>query len=407
MPVSVTTLDALLQTPSAADFRASILSTLEDLGFPVTSWETDGVAYQMISVFAEQLATVSLVQRGIASGGFLDLAAALRNEDGTDSTPWLDLLSTYLYATPRIEASFASGDYEISNGNAFAVVLQPGDVRAVSAEGYTYTSATGGSVPAGGTLTVTLTADQPGVTGTAAPGTIVIQDGPSGLSGTNLGTIVGLGQESNVALAARCRAKLASLSPNGSAAAYGYFAPQAVTTFGGYPLGVTRIGLRVGHYDFGYEPSPPYPGEVYLYAATASGPLGGGASPPANIGACSDLWRYLMQWCVPDAVRLRVIPAVIQAIPVQATIYVSSPGITVDDVYEAIASYFATIPVGGVVLGSVGVVPFSGIIDAIHNLSSTVRSVAMTTPTANVVLSGAEIPTLMTFASAITIEVAP
>jgi len=44
MPVSVTTLDALLQTPSAADFRASILSTLEDLGFPVTRWETDGVA---------------------------------------------------------------------------------------------------------------------------------------------------------------------------------------------------------------------------------------------------------------------------------------------------------------------------------------------------------------------------
>lgn len=404
MPVSVTTLDALIQTPSASDFRASILSALEDLGFPVTSWEVDGVAYQLISVFSEQLAMVSLVQKGIASGGFLDLAAALKNEDGTDSTPWLDLLSTYLYATPRIEASFASGDYQITNSNAFAVVLAAGDIRAVNAEGYTYASATGGSVPAGGTLTVTLTADQPGVTGTAAAGTIVIQDGPSGLAGTNAAAIVGLGQEPNVALAARCRAKLASLSPNGAAAAYAYFAPLA-TTSGGVSLGVTRVGTIAGHYDFNYLPTQPYPGQVYLYAATASGPLGGGSSPPAETGACYELWRYLMQWCVPDAVWLRVLPATQALIPITATIYVRSPEITVEQVYVAVASYFATIPIGGIRIGATGVVPFSGIIDAIHNISPTVRSVALTTPTGNVVLLPSDVPTLNEFGSSITIEV--
>lgn len=404
MPVSVTTLEALIQTPSAADFRASILSALEDLGFPVTSWEIDGVAYQLISVFSEQLSMVSLVQRGIASGGFLDLAAALKNEDGTDSTPWLDLLASYLYATPRIEASFASGDYEVTNSNAFAVVLAPGDVRLVNAEGYTYTSATGGSVPAGGALTITITADQPGVTGTAAPGAIVIQDGPSGLSGTNAATIVGLGQETNVALAARCRAKLASLSPNGSAQAYAYFAPLA-TTSGGVSLGVTRVGTIAGHYDFNYLPLPPYPGQVYLYAATASGPLGGGSSPPATSGACYELWRYLMQWCVPDAVWLRVLPATGKLIPITATVYVRSPEVTVDQVYAAVASYFATIPIGGIRIGATGVVPFSGIIDAIHNLSPTVRSVALTTPTGNVVLLPSDVPTLNEFGSSITIEV--
>ena len=406
MPVSVTTLDALIQTPSAADFRSSILGALEDLGFPVTSWEADGVAYQIVSVFAEQLAMVSLVQKGIASGGFLDLAAALRNEDGTDSTPWLDLLSTYLYAVPRIEAAFASGDYEISNANAFAVVLAPGDIRAVNADGYTYTSATGGSVPAGGTLTLTLTADQPGVTGTASTGTITIQDGPTGLSGTNLSALVGLGQESNVALAARCRAKLASLSPNGAAAAYAYFAPLA-TTSGGVSLGVTRTGLLAGHYDYGTTPTPPYPGEVYLYAATASGPLGGSASPPAAVGACYELWRYLMQWCVPDAVRLRVLPATVSLIPVTATVYVRTADIVVADVYEAIASYFATIPIGGVRIGAVGIVPFSGIIDSIHNLSGSVKSVSLTSPASNIVLLPSDVPALNEFASSITIEVAP
>lgn len=406
MPVSVTTLDALLQTPSAADFRASILSALEDLGFPVTSWEVDGVAYQLISVFSEQLSMVSLIQKGITSGGFLDLAAALKNEDGTDSTPWLDLLSTYLYATPRIEASFASGDYEVTNSNAFAVVLSAGDIRAVNAEGYTYTSATGGSVPAGGSLVITLTADQPGVTGTAAPNTITIQDGPSGLTGTNPETILGLGQETNVALAARCRAKLTSLSPNGAADAYAYFAPLA-TTSGGVPLGVTRTGVRAGHYEFGATPSPPYPGEVWVYAATASGPLGGGISPPYTSGACYELWSYLMRWCVPDAVRLRVAPATVQAIPITATIYVREPGITVPQVLTAIARYFATIPIGGVRLGDVGVVPFSAIIDTIHNLSPTVKSVSLTTPSANIVLNPSDVPSLFAFGSVIFIEVSP
>lgn len=406
MPLSVTTLDALIQTPSAADFRASILSALEDLGFPITSWEVDGVAYQIVSVFSEQLAMVSLVQRGIASGGFLDLAAALKNEDGTDSTPWLDLLSTYLYAVPRIEAAFASGDYEITNSNAFAVVLAAGDIRAVNADGYTYTSATGGSVPAGGSLTITITADQPGVTGTAATGTIQIQDGPTGLTGANLSPLVGVGQESNVALAARCRAKLAALSPNGAAAAYGYFAPQA-TTSGGVPLGVTRIGVTAGHYEPDTEPLPPYPGEVYLYAATASGPLGGTVSPPATSGACYELWAYLMRWCVPDAVRLRVWPATIAAIPVSGVVYVRSADITVDDVYEAVAGYFAAIPIGGVRLGSIGVVPLSGILDAVHNISSVVKSVSLTTPTGNVLLQPSDVPVLDEALSTITIEVAP
>jgi len=402
----VTTLEALIQTPSAADFRASILSALEDLGFPVTSWETDGVAYQIVSVVSEQLSLVTLVQRGIASGGFLDLAAALKNDDGTDSTPWLDLLSTYLYAVPRIEAAFASGDYEVSNSNAFAVVLAPGDIRAVNADGYTYTSATGGSVPAGGTLSITITADQPGVTGTAPTGTVTIQDGPTGLSGTNLAAIIGQGQEPNVALAARCRAKLAALSPNGAAAAYAYFAPQG-TTSGGAPLGVTRTGLLAGHYEYGTIPTPPYPGQVWLYAATASGPLGGGASPPATSGACYELWSYLMRWCVPDAVRLRVLPATVSLIPVTATVYVRTADIVVGDVYAAISAYFGSIPIGGVRIGAVGILPFSGIIDAIHNLSGSVKAVSLTTPANNVVLLPSDVPALNEFASSITIEVAP
>lgn len=405
MPASVTTLEALLATPSASDFKASMLSVLESLGFPVTSWEIDGVAYQIVSCLADNMATLSLVQRGITSGGFLDLAAAMKNEDGTDAFPWLDLLSTYLYRCPRIEAGFASGDYTISNGNGFPIILSAGDIRCVNADGYSYTSITGGTVPASGSLVVTITADQPGATGTAAGGTITVQNGPSGITGTNAAPLVGTAAETNVALASRCRAKLSSLSPNGAAAAYAYFAPMA-TTVGGTSLGVTRVGLSVGHYEYPVIPTPPYPGQIYLYAATASGPLGGSSSPPATYGACYDLWAYLMQWCVPDAVRLRVLPAELVSIPITATIYLRATGlVSADDVYEAVASYLATVPIGGVQVGGQGIVPYSALIDTIHNVSSTIKSVDLTSPASNVVLGASAVPVLDQAGSSLTFVV--
>ena len=401
---SVTTLDALVQAPTPEEFRSSMLSILETLGFPVTSWEADGVAYQILTVVSESLSTNAQVQQGIAASGFLDLAASQKSADGTDATGWLDLLATYLYATPRIDATFASGDYTITSTNAFPVVLAAGDIRAVNGDGYTYTSATGGMVPANGALTITITADQPGTIGTASAGTITIQDGPSGLSGANDAAIVGLGAESNTALAARCRAKLASLSPNGSAGAYAYFSPLATTT-GGVSLGVTRIGLRAGHYDPNETPTAPYPGELYLFAATASGGLGGSVSPPASSGACFELWTYLMGQCVPDAVKLYVWPAEEKTITVTATVYVTQAGITSDQVLGAIASYLGRVPVGGVVIGGQGLLPFSALIDTIHNVSPTVKSVNLTLPSANVPLDSNEIPILDELGSTIVIEV--
>jgi hypothetical protein len=71
----------------------------------------------------------------------------------------------------------------------------------------------------------TIGADQAGVGGTAAPGTITnpVTDN-IGVTVTNLVSLVGAPAESNLAYVARCRLKLASLSPNGPHDAYNYFA---------------------------------------------------------------------------------------------------------------------------------------------------------------------------------------
>ena len=92
-------------------------------------------------------------------------------------------------------------------------------------------STASGSYAAGGSVyvaqTAQFTADIVGP-GTSGAGTITnaITAIP-GVSVTNLGALVGTAAESNVALAARCRLSMAARSPNGSSAAYQYFALSA------------------------------------------------------------------------------------------------------------------------------------------------------------------------------------
>lgn len=89
-----------------------------------------------------------------------------------------------------------------------------------------------GAYTSGGTVnvctTATIIADLAGTVGTAAPGTITNATTVlSGVTVTNSAALAGANWESNTSLAARCRLKLQSLSPNGPAGAYKYFALSA------------------------------------------------------------------------------------------------------------------------------------------------------------------------------------
>lgn len=389
----------LIQAPTTQQFRQTILGILQGLGFPVTVWEVDGVAQQIVYAVAETLAQTSVGQTIITSSGFLDLAAALTFADGTEDPGPLDLLAHYLYAVDRIPATSASGTLTVSNANAFPVVVAIGDLQAINAAGYTYTNTSGGVVPASGSLGLTFAADQPGTTGTASASTISLANGPAGLSATNPAAFVGAAAESNASLAARCRAKLGSLSPNGALAAHAYFASLA--TDGAGSLGVTRIGKTANQGT----------GVLDLYAATASGPCTGTVSPPDVTPGDQtyELRQYLLSKCVPDLEMLYVHPATTASIIASGTVYVASGGLTNAQILSALSSYFATVPVGGIMLTSVGprVVPKSAMIDAINGIEGArVVAVEMITPVSDVVVTATDVPVL-DGASAFSVVVLP
>lgn len=90
---------------------------------------------------------------------------------------------------------------------------------------------------------LTVAADVAGSASTAAPGTITgTVTSLLGVTATNLVSLVGANAESNTALAERCRLKLASLSPNGPADSYHYFALQASTLLAAMVPPVTLTG---------------------------------------------------------------------------------------------------------------------------------------------------------------------
>lgn len=89
-----------------------------------------------------------------------------------------------------------------------------------------------GAYTSGGTVnvctTATIVADLAGTVGTSAPNAITNPTTVlSGVTVSNPASLVGTNWESNTSVAARCRLKLQSLSPNGPSGAYKYFALSA------------------------------------------------------------------------------------------------------------------------------------------------------------------------------------
>ncbi len=108
-------------------------------------------------------------------------------------------------------------------------------ISVLSPNQFTLEGSTGnGAYTSGGKVRVctvsTFAADVAGPGGTSAVGTITeTVTVLSGISIKNLDNFVGNAWEGNVALAARCRLKLQSLSPNGPKGAYEYFALTAAS----------------------------------------------------------------------------------------------------------------------------------------------------------------------------------
>ena len=238
-----------------------------------------------------------------------------------------------------------------------------------------------------------------------------------GVQVSNLVALVGTAAESNVALAQRCRDRLASLSPDGPSGAYSYFAKTAYQTVNAITPGaisapITRVLVAPNQVT----------GVVQLVVANASGPVTGAVellvtgatnanpivvstaaphglasgqvatvsgvqgNPSANGtwtvtfisansfsipvagdgaytsggvvegGDLGQLDQFIQQQCVPDSVTEQTISATSTPVTCSGTIYVAASyaAQAVAAVEAALATYQLNFPVGGVTLPGEG-----------------------------------------------------
>src|ERR1700761_1958191 len=97
-------------TPTAAtEVEQEILSLCATGGLPTTSWQPGGVIRELIAIISQEIATKSLVEVQIASGGFGDLTQGA----------WAQLWAQAIYNVLFVPAAPATGYVTVTNSSAF------------------------------------------------------------------------------------------------------------------------------------------------------------------------------------------------------------------------------------------------------------------------------------------------
>jgi hypothetical protein len=185
----------------------------------------------------------------------------------------------------------------------------------------------------------------------------------SGVSVANVEPFLGSDIEGNVALAARCRLKLQSLSPNGPRGAYEYFAlsSQQLAPALTPPLVVASAITRA------LVQSDPLTGTVTTTIANSAG------APSTGAGSDTEATDAVIQaYCVPNAVTAITQAAAENTMPVVASVWVPSGYATavVPVVEVALQVFFQVLAIGGVTNASgaapnTNVVPFDALLGSL------------------------------------------
>lgn len=369
-----------LTTPlTPKDFEESIYATMRTLEVETTAWKPGAVARAIITATSYVLAALSRLTTALARSSFLDTAEG----------PWLTLLAKQTFFVDRIEATYATGDVELSNGAGGYWLLEPGDlVFRNERTDKTYVNTETVEILPMKPVVVKVRAQELGSGGNAIPGEITkLVTTLNGVTCWNHRSVVGFDAESDEELRVRCREKPASLSPNGPKKAYQYWAKTAERD--GVNLGVRRVKVeRLSDY-----------GEVGVTVATADGGL-----PPDNLAYLDD---FLQEKVVPNGVRMYLQNATEKQIDVTCQVWVTSSrpeGEIKSAIGERLDALFQRTPIGGHVLaeGQPGFVFRDAIIEAIRAaLPGEIMRVAVDAPAADVPLGGIEIPYRGVFAATI------
>ena len=344
---------AELFTPATSDgVFSSMLTIAQQVGLPATAWQPISVGREILAITAQEIANFSVIaQGGAAAGGLLDFATG----------DWLTLLAISNFGVPRISATFGTTQLTLTNSSAVSFTFAAGDIIFLNSRtGETYTNTTGGNLAAsGGTLVVSVIANDAGSIANANPGEISeLQTPLLGVTCTNAAALVGNDEQSDDDLRQLCRESMAKASPNGPRDAYNYFAKTA-TRPDGSNVGITRVRVIQNN------------GSNDVYVADADGIVTGTINPDGS--GSGDLYyvdQAIKANCVPTGLTETTHSAIEHDILITADVYVRSTstlsvGDAQTEILDQLTQYFKTIPIGGYDVSGGGYVFLDAVISQI------------------------------------------
>lgn len=368
------TLSQLLIQETKAQIYAIGLELAEAVGLDTTTWQVGDPTRSLYSLVSDTLARVEEVVAVAIAGGLLDYAEGA----------WLTLLAKQVYNVDRVEATYATTDVVLTNVGGGVYDFDAGDITVQNTStGKTYHSTTGGHLGAGGTLTITVEADEAGSDSSAGAGEIDdLVTTVLGVTVSNATAAIGLDEESATSLRQRCRDKLGALSPSGPRAAYSYVARASDLTG---TTGVTRCRV--------YADSDT--GEVLVYVA---GPAGAVSSDDRD--AVEDA---IIEWAVPLCITPTVASASNVTVAVTYTLWVyrsvnKTEAEVKAAVEDALEEMFSAREIGGDILtgDTTGNLYKSLIESTIRSTFDQAFRVSVSSPVGDTALDNDEVPALGT-----------
>lgn len=383
-------IEDLITPVTRAQVEEKIYQTLATLGVHTTSWKPGAVARAIITATSIVLSAFSTLQANIARSGFLEYAEGA----------WLAVLAKLVYGVDKRYATFASGQVTLTNAGGGSWPMGAYDLAVRNPEtGAEYRNTTSFNLLGGATLIVPISAVEAGAASSSPPDTITEMVTPLlQVTVRNDEAVIGLDDETDPELRARCYERMGALSPMGPWDAYAYAAKNAKRADGS-AVAVNRTRLIKDGY-----------GNVTVYCATPSGPTSGTIGDlSTDLGAADEA---IQRWAAPLAVTAITASAVGLAVAVDAEVWVYNwtklDRDQIEDAIEArVLAFFQSQPIGGQVInGETGKLFRDALSTAIGSALPEIFHVVLNAPAADVDVAPNQIAQLGAIALAITL-VAP
>lgn len=176
-------LDQLTKPMKRSEVAAWLIQTLRDLGFQTTGWQPGRNQTTILNAIATVGASLSQVAVTFARANYSETATG----------PGLTLLSRSRFSHERESARQATGPMLLRSTATSAHTIQVGQLIIEDTNGVQFGNTTGGVLPAGGTLTITVEALASGISGNISNGSKLFLVTPlSGVEVSNSGPGLGV-----------------------------------------------------------------------------------------------------------------------------------------------------------------------------------------------------------------------